>query len=86
MKIYNWGEGEDRKMSKILVRLPDRDLDFLIETVHPEVVDKLKLRQIIREDEAFRNTFIADEKAFRRLMDDEDIFLKISPTLFLRSF
>ncbi len=69
-------------MGKILVRLPDRDLDFLIETIHPEVVDKLKLRQIIREDEAFRNTFIADEKVFRRLMDDEEIFLKISPTLF----
>ena len=69
-------------MRNIWVRLSDKDLDFLIETVHPEVIDKLKLRQIIREDEAFRNTFIADEKVFRRLMDDEEIFLKISPTLF----
>ena len=69
-------------MGKVWVRLSDKDLDFLIETVHPEVIDKLKLKQIIREDEAFRNTFIADEKVFRRLMDDEEIFLKISPTLF----
>lgn len=69
-------------MGKRWVRLSDKDLDFLIETVHPEVIDKLKLRQIIREDEAFRNTFIADEKVFRRLMDEEEIFLKISPTLF----
>jgi len=69
-------------MGKIWVRLSDKDLDFLIETVHPEVIDKLKLRQIIGEDEGFRNTFISDEKVFRRLMDDEEIFLKISPTLF----
>ena len=69
-------------MGKLWFRLSENDLDFLIETVHPEVIDKLKLKQIIREDEAFRNTFIADEKVFRRLMDDEEIFLKISPTLF----
>jgi len=69
-------------MGKIWVQLSNKDLDFLIETVHPEVIDKLKLRQILREDEAFRNTFISEEKVFRRLMDDEEIFLKISPTLF----
>lgn len=64
------------------LRLPDRDLEFLVEAAHPEVTDKLKLKQIIREDEEFRNTFIGDEKVFRRLMDDEEILLKISPTLF----
>ncbi len=69
-------------MSKVFMRLSDRDLEFLVETVHPEVIDKLKLRQILREDEGFRNKFITDEKVFRRLMDDEQIFLKISPTLF----
>lgn len=64
------------------MRLSDRDLDFLVETVHPEVVDKLRLKQILKEDEDFRNTFIEDEKVFRRIMDDEEIFLKISPALF----
>jgi hypothetical protein len=64
------------------LRLSERDLDFLVETAHPEATDKLKLKQIIREDEGFRNTFIAEEKVFKRLMDDEEIFLKISPTLF----
>ena len=64
------------------LRLSERDLDFLVETAHPEATGKLKLKQIIREDEGFRNTFIGDEKVFRRLMDDEEIFLKISPTLF----
>jgi hypothetical protein len=69
-------------MSKVFMRLSDRDLEFLVETVHPEVIDKLRLRQILREDQGFRNKFITDEKVFRKLMDDEQMFLKISPTLF----
>jgi len=64
------------------LRLSDRDLDFLVETASPGVFDKPRLKQILREDEKFRNTFIEDEKVFRRLMDDEEIVLKISPALF----
>ncbi|UCF72017.1 MAG: hypothetical protein JSW35_07390 [Deltaproteobacteria bacterium] len=64
------------------IRLSDRDLDFLVETVSPEVTDKPRLKQIIREDKDFRNTFIGHEKVFRRLTDDDEVFLKISPTLF----
>ncbi len=64
------------------LRLSDRDLDFLVETASPGVIDKPKLKQILREDEKFRITFIEDEKVFRRLMDDEEILLKISPALF----
>src|SRR4030043_1903657 len=63
-------------------RLSDKDLDFLLETASPGVMDKPKLKQILREDEKFRNTFIEDEKVFRRLIDDQEIFLKISPALF----
>jgi len=62
--------------------ITDRDLDFLIEAVHPEVIDKLKLKEIIGEDERLRSTFIADTKVFGRLTDDDEIFLKISPHLF----
>jgi hypothetical protein len=64
------------------LRLSDKDLNFLIETVHPEVVDKVQLKKIIKEDEGFRISFISDEKIFRRLIGDEEIFLKISPLLF----
>jgi len=65
-----------------ILRLSERDLDFLVETAHPEVTDQLRLKQIIREDGDFRNAFIGDEKVFRRLMHEEEIFLRISPTLF----
>ena len=64
------------------LRLSDKDLDFLVETVSPGVIDKPKLKQIVREDEGFRNAFIDDEKVFRRLVNEEEAFLKISPALF----
>ncbi len=64
------------------LRLSKTDLDFLVETVSPEVKDKARLKQIIAEDEDFRNSFIGDEKVFRRLMDEKEIFLGISPLLF----
>jgi len=64
------------------LRLSDRDLDFLIETVSSDVSDKLRLKQIIREDEDFRNQFVGEEQVFRKVMDDDEILLKISPTLF----
>jgi hypothetical protein len=63
-------------------RLTDKDLEFLAETRSPEVSDKWRLKQILREDEDFRTAFISDEKIFRRLMDDDQILIKISPTLF----
>jgi hypothetical protein len=64
------------------LRLSDKDLDFLAETASPGAIDKPKLKQIIREDEKFRNNFIEDEKVFRRLMGEDEIFLRISPALF----
>ncbi|NVL91543.1 MAG: hypothetical protein HWN71_00705 [Desulfobacterales bacterium] len=64
------------------LRLSDSDLDFLVHTVSPEVRDRSRLKQIIREDRDFRNRYIGDEKVFTRLMDDDELFLKISPTLF----
>jgi len=64
------------------LKLSDRDLDFLVETAAPNVVDKHRLKQIIREDEGFRHSFVTDEKIFRRLMDDDQVLLKISPVLF----
>ena len=70
----------NQKVKKI--RLTDRDINFLIETVSAGVSDKGNLLRIIREDEDFRNSFISDEKVFRRLMDDEEVLVKISPTLY----
>jgi hypothetical protein len=64
------------------LRLTDRDLDFLVEASSPEVTDKTRLKQIIVEDDDFRNSFLTDEKVFKRVMDDDEVFLRISPALF----
>ncbi|MBW2029741.1 MAG: hypothetical protein JRH06_09870 [Deltaproteobacteria bacterium] len=64
------------------LRLTENDLDFLVETVSPDVKDKPRLKQILQEDEDFKKSFICDEKVFHRIMDDEKIFLKVSPALF----
>jgi hypothetical protein len=63
-------------------KLSERDLDFLAQTVSPEVQDRYRLKTIIVEDEDFRNRFVGDEKVFNKVMEDDEIFLKISPTLF----
>lgn len=63
-------------------QLPEKDLDFLVETASPEVTDKPRLKRVIQEDEDFRNSFVGEEKVFRRLVDNEEGFLKISPALF----
>jgi len=62
--------------------LSDKDLDFIIDTVAPDVTDKARLKQIIREDPEFRAQFLSDEKIFDRVIDEKEAFLKISPALF----
>jgi hypothetical protein len=64
------------------LRVSERDLDFLVDTVSPEVSDKPHLKKIIREDEDFKNTFMGDAKVFRRVMHDDEILVKISPPMF----
>ena len=63
-------------------RLSDGDMDFLVETVSPRIRDKLRLKQILRDDDDFAGAFISDERLFRRVMDDDEVLLRISPTLF----
>jgi hypothetical protein len=53
--------------------LSERDLDFLVEAEAPGVGDKSNLKRIIREDDDFCNSFISDQKVFRRLMDDDQM-------------
>ncbi len=63
-------------------KFSDADLDFLVASVAPEIRDTQRLRQILEEDEDFRNAFIGDEKTFQKVMSDHEIFLKISPKLY----
>lgn len=64
------------------LNLSESDLDFVVQEAAPESGDKEKLKQLIREDEDFRRALIGDDRVFRRVMADEEIFLKISPALY----
>jgi hypothetical protein len=63
-------------------KLSESDLNFLVESASPHVADKPRLKQVLREDEDFRDSFVANEGVFLKVMDDEEILLKISSLLF----
>jgi hypothetical protein len=63
------------------LRLADRDIDFLVDTVSPGTTDKLSLKQILLHDADFRRTYITDEAVFKKVIGDDQVLLKISPTL-----
>jgi len=67
---------------RMQLKFTDSDLEFVIREAAPEFSDKEKLKQLIREDAAFRKSLIGDERVFRRVMEYEEIFLKISPALY----
>jgi hypothetical protein len=62
--------------------LSDRDLDFLIDTVSPDVHDTHRLKEILGKDDDFRNSFIGDARVFQRVIQDSEVLLRISPALF----
>ena len=62
--------------------LTETDLDFLVGEAAPDAPNKERLKQLIGEDEDFRRALVGDDKVFHRLMDDEEVFVKISPGLY----
>ena len=58
------------------------DLDFLIEEAAPQASNKVRLRQMILEEQEFRQAIVGDERVFQRVIRDEEIMVKISPALY----
>lgn len=58
------------------------ELDFLVAAAAPEVRDRMRLRRLVETDDDFRQAFVGDEKTFRKVMADDEVFLKISPRLY----
>ena len=63
-------------------QLSERDLDFLVESSPVEVTNKAGLKRVLDTDEDFLVSYITDEKVFRRVMNDEQTFLRLSLPLF----
>jgi hypothetical protein len=60
----------------------EADLDFVVGEVAPTASNKESLKRLLREDEGFRKALVGDEKVFQRVMNDEEILLKVSPSLY----
>lgn len=60
----------------------DADLDFVVDLAAPGAQDKDQLKQLLRNDEAFREALVSDEGVFQQVVNDQEILLKISPALY----
>ena len=58
------------------------DLDFVVAEAAPGAADKERLKQLVQEDVEFRQALVGDDKVFQRVMNDDEIFVKISPTFY----
>ena len=60
----------------------DKDLDFVVENVAPDVKNADALKKLVREDPEFRAAMVGDKSLLDRVLSDEEIFLHISPSLY----
>ena len=60
----------------------ESDLDFVIDNVASGASDTTALRRLIVEDPQFRAAIIGDDSLLERVLNDEEIFLYISPALY----
>ncbi len=62
--------------------IPDKDLDFIIDAAAPSSDSPGRLRRLLGEDAEFRAAMVGDDGLFERVMNDEEIFLHVSPSLY----
>ncbi len=58
------------------------DLDFVIENVAPDAADPAALKKLVSQDPQFRDAMVGDDSLLERILNDEEIFLRISPALY----
>jgi hypothetical protein len=64
------------------IRLADKDLDFVIQTVVTRRTDYDHIKEIVRDKPDLISTMLDDPRLFQRVAGEEEVFLKISPYLF----
>ena len=60
----------------------DRDLEFLVAVVVPRAANAYSVREAIRNDPEYRKAIVSDERVFSQVINDNESFLKISPSLY----
>ncbi|MBI4338982.1 MAG: hypothetical protein HY680_03415 [Chloroflexi bacterium] len=62
--------------------LTDADLDFLVSQAAPSAKDPDRLKLLVRQEESFRKALVGNDRVFQQVMNDEEVFVKVSPTLY----
>lgn len=62
--------------------LTEADLNFVVGEAAPDVVDRERLKRLVLEEEEFRDALLGDDRVFRRVVDDRQILLRITPALY----
>jgi len=62
-------------------RLTEADLRFIVETVADRRQDHDRIIELVRDKEDFLEVMLQDDRLVRRVLEDEEILLKISPFL-----
>ncbi len=62
--------------------LPEKDLNFVVRTATPESRNKDQLKQLINEDQDFRESLLSNQELFRQITSNYPWSLGISPLLY----
>ena len=60
----------------------EKDLDFIVETISPGSSDTERLKRMVVEHDKFRDAVVGDQSLFDRVVNDEEMFLQVSPALY----
>ena len=62
--------------------ISESDLDFVVSTLAPNAADPEALKRLAVSDAQFRDAMLGDEALLERILNDDEIFLFISPPLY----
>ena len=62
--------------------LTDTDLAFVVAQTAPDSANPARLAALVREDPDFRKAMIGDERVLEGVLNDEEVFLKVSTALY----
>ena len=62
--------------------ISEADTDFVVSTLAPDAADPAALKRLIVDDAQFRDAMLGDEALLERVLNDDEIFIRISPTLY----
>ncbi|HAL47673.1 MAG: hypothetical protein FI707_14560 [SAR202 cluster bacterium] len=62
--------------------IPEKDLDFIVGAAAPGSASPERFKRLMQEDAEFRAAMVGDDGLFDRVMNDEEIFLHVSPSLY----